>query len=252
MCNPIISFFLVTLYLSVVLCTNTDPYATNAATATLTSDLIGSPHYGSYADLATPSKEADDEFATMHQSRLIHTPQKKVTIAGKVAMCIAAGITAVILIFVSIQQEPEPSGPSKNPTSNIDLILRSGNVGGVIPALPKDANKYKTQMCKNYDPRNPQSCKFGARCIFAHSPAELRREPKRQSFSFCKDNNELRVEARFVSPRKRQGENMLPEAVQIHKQCSNVAQGPDGTIGFAIAHAQGRRALLGLRSLREE
>lgn len=43
-----------------------------------------------------------------------------------------------------------------------------------FPSTPKEPHKYKTQLCLHFQNGNVSMCKYGKRCIFAHSVAELR------------------------------------------------------------------------------
>merc|ERR1712057_139924 len=116
----------------------------------------------------------------------------------------------------------------------------------VMPAMPKDVAKYKTQMCKNYSPKNPLSCKFGARCIFAHSPNELRSVPKR-GFLFSQLKDADVIEPRVEPTRRAWRLTGEISADQVSAKTHKIAKGPDGSNGFDNSNLHGRRALLRLR-----
>merc|ERR1712167_507538 len=169
---------------------------------------------------------------------------KPVSFAAKMAMCVAAGVAAVVLLVLSLDQQSVQK--QQMLAADRDYNMHSGDQ--VMPAMPKDIAKYKTQMCKNYSPKNPLSCKFGARCIFAHSPNELRSVPKR-GFSFSQLKDADAIEPRVEPARRAWRLTGEISADQVSAKTHKIAKGPDGSNGFDNSNSHGRRALLRLRSL---
>merc|ERR1711907_329388 len=106
-------------------------------------------------------------------------------------------------------------------------------------------------LIKTTSPKNPLSCKFGARCIFAHSPNELRSVPKR-GFSFSQLKDADVIEPRVEPTRRAWRLTGEISADQVSAKTHKIAKGPDGSNGFDNSNSHGRRALLRLRSLHSQ
>jgi hypothetical protein len=186
-------------------------------------------------------------------------------------MSVAAGLVIVLMIMKALDQPPLPiekadelSEPStvSGETETVPRCILCvcpkceeadryyPSYREMVPAMPKDVSKYKTQMCRNYNPAVPLSCKFGARCIFAHSTAELRTPPQ-SAEDACTTIRELRVTPRARQPTRKLPINELllngPDA--SFAKSSRVAAGPDESGGFDQSHAIGRLTLMRLKAL---
>jgi len=167
----------------------------------------------------------------------------KMSFFSKLAMSVAAGLVIVLMILKALDQQPI----YVKDTMSADRYYPSYRE--MVPAMPKDVSKYKTQMCRNYIANDPNSCKFGVRCIFAHSVSELRTLPKHEDAR--NTMRELRV-----APRLRQPARTVPRLDELFDtstgRCSPVAAGPDGSGGFAKSHAIGRLTLMRLNALQSQ
>merc|ERR1711881_711601 len=223
MCYQIISFFVLASCLIAPVSghnTHTTDVVSHAPAPVPTSENAHSAPY------STPFSYESDILITDRQPHLMKTTTKPVSFAAKMAMCVAAGVAAVVLLVLSLDQQSVQK--QQMLAADRDYNMHSGDQ--VMPAMPKDIAKYKTQMCKNYSPKNPLSCKFGARYIFAHSPNEPRVEPTRRAWRLTGEIS----------------------ADQVSAKTHKIAKGPDGSNGFDNSNSHGRRALLRLRSLHSQ
>merc|ERR1711959_433639 len=222
MCYQIISFFVLASCLIAPVSghnTHTTDVVSHAPAPVPTSENAHSAPY------STPFSYESDILITDRQPHLMKTTTKPVSFAAKMAMRVAAGVAAVVLLVLSLDQQSVQKQQ--------------------MLAADRD---YKTQMCKNYSPKNPLSCKFGARCIFAHSPNELRSVPKR-GFSFSQLKDADVIEPRVEPTRRAWRLTGEISADQVSAKTHKIAKGPDGSNGFDNSNSHGRRALLRLRSL---
>merc|ERR1711965_541575 len=232
MCYQIISFFVLASCLIAPVSghnTHTTDVVSHAPAPVPTSENAHSAPY------STPFSYESDILITDRQPHLMKTTTKPVSFAAKMAMCVAAGVAAVVLLVLSLDQQSVQK--QQMLAADRDYNMHSGDQD--MPAMPKDIAKYKTQMCKNYSPKNPLSCKFGARCIFAHSPNELRSLPKDADV----------IEPRVEPTRRAWRLTGEISADQVSAKTHKIAKGPDGSNGFDNSNSHGRRALLRLRSL---
>jgi hypothetical protein len=153
---------------------------------------------------------------------------------SKLGLSLAAGLAIAFGIVSAVQPIVKPENPRRDETPNelisasVSLKPRNAHRGA---AAPKEPHKYKTQLCIHYQEGNISMCKYGVRCIFAHSLAELRKP------SFVKPRS-------VPSPFPDAGTQTAPTRLPSRKSSldSQGPVGPDGSPGFDSYHCVGRRA----------